>query len=53
MVLNQIDYGQNACDLCAPNTWNPGKKCTGVVGAATINQKAPAPTTPFDGKNKI
>ena len=52
-MSNQNDCGQNACDLCAPDTWNPGKKCTGVVGAATVNQKAPTPDTPFDGKNKI
>jgi len=52
-MSNQIDCGHYACDLCDPNKWKNGTKCTGVIGAATINQGAPAPTTPFNGKNKI
>ena len=41
-MSNQIDCGQYACDLCDPTNWNPGNKCTGVIGAATtINQGAP------------
>ena len=35
------DCNQYACELCDA-TWNPGKPCTGVIGAATTNQSAPA-----------
>ena len=52
-MSNQIDCGHYACDLCDPTKWKTGTKCTGVIGAATIKQGAPAPTTPFNGKNQI
>jgi len=50
-MSKQNDCGKNACDLCDAINWKPGSTCTGVIGAATINQKAPQTT--FSGTDNI